>query len=110
MDLLILAIIVATSLWVALDARKNGIPTHGEGYGLNSGALAWFLGCLLLWIVVFPYYWFRRGRVLRERRKRASAPPAPAASQVRAAARFCPHCGSPAQEGSRFCPSCGKEL
>ncbi len=56
-----------TSLWVAIDASRNRIPTYGKDYDLNTGAFTWFLGCILLWIFVFPAYWFRRASVLRRR-------------------------------------------
>ena len=69
-----LTFVVCTSIWVALDARANRIPTTNHPYSLNNGALGWFLGCILLWIVTFPFYLCRRFRILRER-KRALAPP-----------------------------------
>jgi hypothetical protein len=66
--------VVCTSIWAALDARANRIPTTNKPYSLNNGALMWFFGCLLLWIIYFPCYLYRRFRTLRER-KRALAPP-----------------------------------
>ncbi len=61
------AVVLLSSVWVAVDAARKRVPTYGERYDLNTGALAWFLGCLLLWIVVFPAYWVRRAAVLRTR-------------------------------------------
>ena len=52
-DLLILAVL-ATTVWVVFDA-----PTHGE-------SRLWALGCLLLWIVAFPWYLAVRSRNLRD--------------------------------------------
>jgi hypothetical protein len=60
-------VVIATSLWVGIDARLNRIPTIGDRYDLNTGALSWFIGCLILWICVFPAYWIRRFTVLRVR-------------------------------------------
>lgn len=31
-------------------------------YSLNTGALAWFLTCILLWIFGFPYYIYKRSK------------------------------------------------
>ncbi len=43
-------IVLATSLWVFSDAQQKGIPKP----------FRWGIGCLLLWIVVFPWYLSRR--------------------------------------------------
>jgi hypothetical protein len=46
---LVILVVVGTSIWVAFDA-----PAHGMSW-------AWGIGCLLLWIIVFPgYLWERR--------------------------------------------------
>ncbi len=60
-------VVLVTGLWVAVDARINRVPTYGDRYDMNTGAFCWFLGCLLLWIFVFPAYWVRRSAVLRRR-------------------------------------------
>jgi rhomboid protease GluP len=68
-----LFLVLASSLWVLFDARGQRIPTHGHAYTINTGAGAWFLGCLFLWIVVFPAYLVRRGRLMGQRRRRSEA-------------------------------------
>jgi hypothetical protein len=67
-------VVILTAFWVAIDARINRVPTYGEQYDLNTGALCWFFGCLILWIAVFPAYWFRKSSVLRRRAERAGEP------------------------------------
>ena len=57
-----------TSIWVAIDAKKNQITTYDEPYSINTGALAWFFCCLIIWIVAFPYYLVRRNKLLSLRR------------------------------------------
>jgi hypothetical protein len=42
------AVVVLSSLWVAVDAARNQVPTYGDHYDMNTGAFTWFLGCLLL--------------------------------------------------------------
>ena len=47
-------------LWVYRDAKKR--QQHGRGPSLSIGSFrvetpeAWFLGCLLLWVVFIPLY------------------------------------------------------
>jgi rhomboid protease GluP len=64
-------VVLLSSTWVYCDARKHRIPTHGYAYTANTGAGAWLIGCLFLWIVVFPAYLIRRGSLLEQRRQRA---------------------------------------
>jgi hypothetical protein len=45
-----LGFILATSLWVFVDARSKSIPKPA----------GWALACLLLWMVFFPWYLSRR--------------------------------------------------
>ncbi len=42
--------VLASSLWVFVDAQKQGVPKP----------LRWGMGALLLWILVFPWYLSRR--------------------------------------------------
>ena len=65
---IIVVVVLGSSTWAAIDAKRNRIPTFGDKYEFNTGALAWFLGCLILWIIVFPVYLFKRQKVLRSRR------------------------------------------
>jgi rhomboid protease GluP len=66
-----IVVIALSSAWVYRDARKHRIPTHGYAYTVNTGAGAWLLGCLVLWIVVFPAYLIRRNDLLQHRLQRA---------------------------------------
>jgi len=55
------------SLFIAVDAHRKRIPTHGADYNVNTGALAWFIGGALILIVIAPMYLFRRNKVLKAR-------------------------------------------
>jgi hypothetical protein len=57
--LIVFLVVVATTVWVAVDASHR----DWRGDRFASGTWAWVLGCLLLWIIVFPIYLVRRGRV-----------------------------------------------
>lgn len=49
---LISLIVIVTSIWVLVDAHSKGL-----GY---AKSIAWFVFCLLLWIVAFPWYLIKR--------------------------------------------------
>lgn len=58
-------IVIATSIWVLVDAKTIGVK-KGQIQGMgNLGPLGWFFGCLLLWIVCFPFYLAKRGEFKR---------------------------------------------
>jgi hypothetical protein len=110
-------LVIGTTIWATFDARANQVSTSGsQPYSFNTGALAWFVGCLLLWIVVFPCYLVRRSHTLQERatpRQVAATPPAIAASQTSgpigsAAVMYCQDCGQQLPRPSVFCSRCGK--
>lgn len=57
--------VIATSVWVLIDAKTIGIKKGQiDGMG-NIGAVGWFFGCLLLWIVCFPFYLAKRSEFKR---------------------------------------------
>lgn len=57
---LIWVVIIATSIWVLIDAKTIGVK-KGQITGMgNMGPVAWFLGCLFLWIIAFPFYLAKR--------------------------------------------------
>jgi hypothetical protein len=49
-------LVVPTAVWIGFDAAKRDWPK-------GSSTPVWVLGTLLLWIVVFPFYLWKRGRV-----------------------------------------------
>ena len=57
---------LASDLWVFEDARKRALA--GRPVALQAGPvritspMTWFLACLLLWIVFFPFYVMTRSR------------------------------------------------
>jgi hypothetical protein len=65
--ILVLLVVLATDLWVYADAtthRDRGAPIvfWFGSLELNTPT-AWFLACLLLWIVFFPAYITTRRQV-----------------------------------------------
>lgn len=65
MDGIIGLIVLGTSIWVLVDAKSIGVK-KGQIKGMgNMGPWAWFFGCLLLWIIGFPFYLAKRGEFKR---------------------------------------------
>lgn len=62
----VLLAVVGSDLWVFLDAKRctdEGAPVSLRiaGFVVNT-PVAWFLGCLVLWIFFFPTYLVSRSR------------------------------------------------
>jgi hypothetical protein len=66
LPILVLLAVLFVDAWVYGDARAHA--ERGTPVVFSSGTFrvdtpaAWFLGCLLLWIVFFPLYITRRGK------------------------------------------------
>jgi len=66
LPLLAVVAVLFADTWVYGDARAHA--ERGRPVVFSSGNLrvdtpaAWFLGCLLLWIVLFPLYIASRGK------------------------------------------------
>ena len=96
---LILLVVVGTTIWVGLDASKRDWKSVG-GTGGNSTA-TWVVGCILLWIFVFPLYLAKRGKAPFKTLAATAATQAPA--QVH---RQCPHCKEAMLRDNHACPHC----
>ena len=58
-------IVIATSVWVLIDAKTIGVK-KGQIQGMgNLGPWGWFFVCLLLWIIGFPFYLAKRSEFKR---------------------------------------------
>ena len=53
--------VIATSLWVAIDSYRLGLSRYKSGISYNPAIL--FMACLLLWIVGFPWYLVMRHKI-----------------------------------------------
>jgi hypothetical protein len=77
MESIILIIVIGSTIWVGFDASTNKITTDAKPYNWANGAVAWVLGCILLWIVAFPWYLVQRGKLLQQRTVPPPQQPAP---------------------------------
>lgn len=56
-------IVLVTALWAGYDAARINLSKYKVGG--TTGPVMTVIGCLLLWIVVFPWYLVNRGKILR---------------------------------------------
>jgi hypothetical protein len=86
-------LVLGTSIWVLIDASRIGVkkaaqkPQTGR-LQADVGPVGWFIFCLLVWIIAFPYYLVVR-------------------SQLR---KKCPQCLGVVPDGARKCMHCGGDL
>ena len=59
MQAVILIVIVASTIWVGVDASHR----DWSGHSFANATWKWVVGSLLLWIVAFPVYLVQRSRV-----------------------------------------------
>ena len=99
-DIIILLIILTTSIWVLIDAKNLGVKKGLiKGIG-NMGPWGWFIVCLLIWIIAFPIYLFKRSEYKRLARLGTS-------NNNNVTAKVCAKCGTNTIPNQKFCGSCG---
>jgi ribosomal protein S27AE len=87
----IFLIVLGTSVWVLIDAKKIGVKAGPVSGLVSEGPAGWFFSCLLLWIIAFPYYLTVRDQLGQTRKK-------------------CPQCLGVVLDGARKCMHCGGDL
>jgi hypothetical protein len=92
---IVLVVVVAgTSIWVLVDSTQLGAKRDLAGGAAGTSPAAWFFGCLLFWIVVFPMYLYSRDKIATATRKRADVKTCPRCAEgVKGAAAVCRFCG-----------------
>ena len=65
LDAILIAVVALSAVWVYLDATKNKIGEIPDSKGMfNVSAGAWGSLTLLLWVIGFPAYLIKRGRLI----------------------------------------------
>ncbi len=65
MDTWITIWVFGSSGWVYADAKNLGVK-RGQVKGLaNMSPMSWFVACVLLWVVAFPFYLIKHSALKR---------------------------------------------
>jgi hypothetical protein len=91
--------IVGTTIWVGFDASKRDWSSV-SGTGGNSTA-TWVVGCILIWIFVFPLYLAKRGKAPLKALADTGVAQPPAQMH-----RQCPYCKEAMLRDAQVCPHC----
>lgn len=76
LGIILVLVIIATSIWVAIDSSNLGAGRGALGGGfLDMGPASWFFVCLLLWIIGFPCYLVARSKLVAAKAVQASFAP-----------------------------------
>jgi hypothetical protein len=110
-SLVIVGIIVASAVWVGVDAsqREWGTKPAKPGRLASPGPAGWVVGTLLFWVVIFPLYLVRRNRVpLKAAAGQAVSSVIPAQSGGIAERRTkkCPDCAEVVLAEAKVCKHC----
>lgn len=98
--IIVLLVVAGTTIWVGVDAPKRDWKPG------STGTATWVVGCLLLWIIIFPAYLIQRSKTTE---KGVAVPGGGVAVSPQANAslyRACPHCKEPMRRDASVCPHC----
>ena len=118
MNGLIFLIVVGTSIWVGFDSYSllKQIPKDIRRT-LSSGAsstFVWTLGCLLLWIIAFPWYLSARSKYKNYLKGNISQTVTqnlrPGVYPPNVSVKYCWNCGAQYLGEPIFCQNCGTKL
>ena len=94
--LLSVLVFVGSVIWVGVDASKRDWSVvRGSG---GTSTVTWVVGCMLLWIIVFPMYLVKRGNAPLKGNEMSASP----AEMY----RECPSCKEAMRRDAQACPHC----
>jgi len=105
---LILLVVIGTSIWVAIDASNLGAPRDRNLGVAGSSPIAWLLACLLFWIVFFPLYLAKRGKIRAAGQDYRSGGTQASSGPVQGE-KVCPRCAENIKAAATVCRYCGTE-
>jgi hypothetical protein len=62
----VVIVVLGTAIWVDRDARKLIAAGATKQQLGGSSPIVWGIGTILVWIIVFPWYLSKRGKIQRE--------------------------------------------
>jgi hypothetical protein len=88
---------LGSAIWVLIDSTRlrKGLSKEERTPLGSARPVAWLTGCLLLWIVFFPWYISKRVRFMKWQRAKP---------------RQCASCMKYYEGQPSFCPNCGAEI
>jgi hypothetical protein len=95
-------IVIGTTIWVGFDASKRD-------WTGRSGTATYVVGCILLWIVCFPWYLSVRNKVPLKGQGQGAVTTAPHGIPAEAMYRECPFCKEAMRRDASHCPHCRQE-
>lgn len=107
---LILMMVIATSIWVAVDASSLGAPRDRNLGVAGSSPVAWGLACIVMWIVFFPLYLTKRPKIRAAGLDHRHGPPSASPGSAFAGEKECPRCAETIKARAQVCRFCGAEL
>lgn len=60
MGYIVLLVVIGTSIWVLIDAQSIGVRKGLVTGVADMGPVGWFIACLGIWILAFPFYLAKR--------------------------------------------------
>jgi hypothetical protein len=97
LGVIVFLVVVGTTIWVGVDASQR------EWKKGQNGTTSWVIGCLLLWIIVFPWYLSKRGSAPRKDAPVGRPGELPVSAAIY---RECPHCKEQMRRDAGVCPRC----
>jgi len=106
-------LILISCIWAGIDSSKIELKKYKTS--LSCSPFVLFLGCLLVWIIVFPWYLIVRGKIksgtIQLKDGMSLSQPVittePTDSRIE---KKCPHCAEPVLIDAKLCKHCGSKL
>jgi hypothetical protein len=106
-EMMLLLLVIGTSVWVGFDSgtlMKGLTLEQRREIGGGRSPAEWVVGCILIWIIAFPWYLSKRCRYKQAQLRLMHAQ---IAGRLTSA---CSACGKECPTSASFCQHCGRDL
>lgn len=107
MEITIILVIISSLLVLGDSYKFKKVMDNGEH------PIAWFLGCLLLWIIIFPYYLYKRNRYYVSRFREFENKKSQSNNinhYDNKHCKYCTDCGLKNEKDNKYCTQCGNSF